>query len=160
MIQPPRIHAPPLVTHLPAETWNCKPWASQKMAARDQAMPIPRKTLTALEPVTLPTELSAVSSWMAATLEANVSGKVGSREGREKKTNKLRDQTQRRGREKFSLCATTNLALSKNNEVIKRTPCNSATWSLFKKNTGCFVFVGFCHSGHCSSKHCTSRQKN
>ncbi len=34
---------------------------------------MPRKTLTALEPVTLPTELSAVSSPMAATLEANVS---------------------------------------------------------------------------------------
>ena len=34
---------------------------------------MPRKTLTAFEPVTLPTEASAVSSWMAATLLAKVS---------------------------------------------------------------------------------------
>merc|ERR1712203_480416 len=39
-----------------------------------QAIPIPRKTLTALEPVTLPTEASAVSSSIAAVLEAEVSG--------------------------------------------------------------------------------------
>ena len=37
------------------------------------AIPIPRKTLTALEPVTFPTEASAVSSPMAAVLEAKVS---------------------------------------------------------------------------------------
>jgi len=37
------------------------------------AIPIPRKTLTALEPVTLPTEASAVSSSIAAVFEANVS---------------------------------------------------------------------------------------
>jgi hypothetical protein len=66
------------------------------MAAMDQAIPIPehnpnilenisfrknkekkqflpRNTLTALEPVTLPTEASAQSSSMAATLEAKVS---------------------------------------------------------------------------------------
>ena len=43
------------------------------MAAMDHAIPIPRKTLTALEPVTLPTELSAVSSSIAAVLEAKVS---------------------------------------------------------------------------------------
>lgn len=36
---------------------------------------IPRKTLTALEPVTLPTEASAVSSSMAAVFEAKVSRK-------------------------------------------------------------------------------------
>ena len=40
------------------------------------AIPIPRKTLTALEPVTLPTELSAVSSSIAAVLEAKVSVKM------------------------------------------------------------------------------------
>ena len=36
-------------------------------------LPLPRKTLTALEPVTFPTEASAVSSSMAAVLEAKVS---------------------------------------------------------------------------------------
>ena len=45
------------------------------MAAIDHAIPIPRKTLTALEPVTFPTELSAVSSSIAAVLEAKVSKK-------------------------------------------------------------------------------------
>jgi len=44
------------------------------MAAMVHAIPIPRKTLTALEPVTLPTEASAVSSSIAAVLEAKVSG--------------------------------------------------------------------------------------
>merc|ERR1719258_618723 len=39
-----------------------------------QGRPRPRKTLTEFEPVTLPTELSAVSSWVAALLEAKVSG--------------------------------------------------------------------------------------
>ena len=43
------------------------------MAAMVHAIPIPRKTLTALEPVTLPTELSAVLSSIAAVLEAKVS---------------------------------------------------------------------------------------
>ena len=43
------------------------------MAAMVHAIPIPRKTLTALEPVTLPTEASAVSSSIAAVFEANVS---------------------------------------------------------------------------------------
>jgi len=37
------------------------------------AIPIPRNTFTALEPVTLPTEASAVSSSIAAVFEANVS---------------------------------------------------------------------------------------
>jgi hypothetical protein len=46
------------------------------MAAMDHAIPTPRKTLTALEPVTLPTEASAVSSWIAAVLLANVSRNV------------------------------------------------------------------------------------
>lgn len=36
--------------------------------------PMPRKTLTALEPVTLPIDASAYWSWIAATLLANVSG--------------------------------------------------------------------------------------
>lgn len=45
------------------------------MAATDQARPMPRKTLTALLPVTLPMEASAYTSWMAAALLANVSGK-------------------------------------------------------------------------------------
>ena len=36
-------------------------------------MPIPRNTLTAFEPVTLPTDASAVSSWIAAVLLAKVS---------------------------------------------------------------------------------------
>ena len=43
------------------------------MAAHDQAMPMPRNTFTAFDPVTLPTEASAYLSWMAATFEANVS---------------------------------------------------------------------------------------
>jgi len=47
------------------------------MAARDQATPIPRKTLTALLPVTLPTEASAYLSWIAATLLAKVSVNKG-----------------------------------------------------------------------------------
>lgn len=45
------------------------------MAATDQARPMPRKTLTALLPVTLPMEASAYTSWMAAALLANVSEK-------------------------------------------------------------------------------------
>merc|ERR1711998_147719 len=36
--------------------------------------PRPRNTLTELEPVTLPTEASAVSSFSAAVFEAKVSG--------------------------------------------------------------------------------------
>lgn len=43
------------------------------MAAMDQATPIPRKTFTALLPVTLPMDASAYWSWVAATLLANVS---------------------------------------------------------------------------------------
>lgn len=43
------------------------------MAAMLHAMPIPRKTFTALLPVTLPTLASAYLSWQAATLLANVS---------------------------------------------------------------------------------------
>lgn len=35
---------------------------------------MPKKTLTALEPVTLPIDASAYWSWIAATLLANVSG--------------------------------------------------------------------------------------
>ncbi len=44
------------------------------MAAIIQGRPRPRKTLTELEPVTLPMALSAVFSVMAAVFEANVSG--------------------------------------------------------------------------------------
>merc|ERR1719359_1326256 len=43
--------------------------------AMSQGRPRPRNTLTELEPVTLPTELSAVSSCVAALLEAKVSGR-------------------------------------------------------------------------------------
>ena len=38
---------------------------------------MPRKTLTPLDPVTLPTEASAYRSWTAATLLANVSARHG-----------------------------------------------------------------------------------
>lgn len=38
--------------------------------------PMPRNTLTALEPVTLPMEASAYWSWIAATLLAKVSGQT------------------------------------------------------------------------------------
>ena len=41
----------------------------------DHATPIPRKTLTALLPVTFPMEESAYLSFIAATLLANVSEK-------------------------------------------------------------------------------------
>lgn len=36
--------------------------------------PRPRKTFTELDPVTLPTDASAFSSWVAASIEAKVSG--------------------------------------------------------------------------------------
>lgn len=58
----------------PGSTLNVLPLERQAMAAMVQATPMPRKTLTALEPVTLPMEASAYWSWMAATLLANVSG--------------------------------------------------------------------------------------
>lgn len=45
------------------------------MAAMDQATPMPRKTFTALLPVTFPMEASAYWSCVAATLLANVSAK-------------------------------------------------------------------------------------
>lgn len=48
--------------------------ASQQIEAISQGSPRPRKTLTALLPLMLPTELSAVFSLMAANLLANVSG--------------------------------------------------------------------------------------
>merc|ERR1719409_1288535 len=44
--------------------------------AMSQGRPRPRNTLTELEPVTLPTELSAVSSCVAALLEVKASGRV------------------------------------------------------------------------------------
>lgn len=43
----------------------------------DQATPMPKNTLTALLPVTLPMLASACLSWMAATLLAKVSAKLG-----------------------------------------------------------------------------------
>ena len=57
----------------PGFTLNLVPLMAWYMAAMVQAIPIPRKTLTALLPVTLPTEESAYSSPVAATLLANVS---------------------------------------------------------------------------------------
>lgn len=57
----------------PGSTLKGSPLERQAMAAMVQATPMPRKTLTALEPVTLPMEASAYWSWMAATLLANVS---------------------------------------------------------------------------------------
>ena len=59
----------------PALTVNVVPLTAWTMAAIDQAIPIPRKTFTALLPVTFPTDESAYSSLMAATLLANVSEK-------------------------------------------------------------------------------------
>ena len=44
------------------------------MVERSQGKPRPRKTLTALEPLTLPMELSAYFSLRAAAREAKVSG--------------------------------------------------------------------------------------
>lgn len=57
----------------PGSTMNGFPLERQATAAMVHATPIPRKTLTALEPVTLPMEASAYWSWMAATLLAKVS---------------------------------------------------------------------------------------
>lgn len=54
-------------------TLNSSPFAVWYTAAIVHAMPMPRNTLTALLPVTLPTDESAYSSWTAATLLANVS---------------------------------------------------------------------------------------
>lgn len=58
---------------VPGDTLNCSPLAAWQMAAMDQATPMPRKTFTALLPVTLPMDASAYWSWVAATLLANVS---------------------------------------------------------------------------------------
>lgn len=60
-------------TYLPGSTRNWLPCHQWCTAASDQAMPMPRNTLTALLPVTLPTEASAYLSLRAATLLANVS---------------------------------------------------------------------------------------
>lgn len=57
----------------PGCTSNVSFLAACTTAANVHAMPIPRNTLTALLPVTLPTDESAYSSPMAATLLANVS---------------------------------------------------------------------------------------
>mmetsp|Transcript_84905 Transcript_84905/g.259240 ORF Transcript_84905/g.259240 Transcript_84905/m.259240 type:complete len:213 (-) Transcript_84905:1954-2592(-) len=51
---------------------SCKP---QKIDAMVHGSPRPRKTLTELLPVTLPTDASASGSWTAACFEAKVSGK-------------------------------------------------------------------------------------
>ncbi len=56
------------------------------MAAIAHAMPMPRKTFTAFEPVTLPIELSAVESLSAAVLDANVSTQVCSQHCAHKRT--------------------------------------------------------------------------
>lgn len=60
-------------TYFPGSTRNFSPLLQWMMAARVQATPMPRNTLTALDPVTLPTDASAYLSWQAATLLANVS---------------------------------------------------------------------------------------
>lgn len=60
---------------VPGGTSNFSPFAAWYIAAIDQATPIPRKTFTALLPVTLPIEESAYLSLTAATLLANVSEK-------------------------------------------------------------------------------------
>ena len=52
---------------------NALPLIACFTAAIDQAIPIPRKTFTALLPVTLPIEASAYLSCTAATLLAKVS---------------------------------------------------------------------------------------
>ncbi len=62
------------------------------MAAMDQASPMPRKTFTALLPVTLPMEASAYLSWMADTLLANVSDFEGVVRERQKARNIVRLQ--------------------------------------------------------------------
>lgn len=66
------------------------------MAAMDQATPMPRKTFTALLPVTFPMEASAYWSCVAATLLANVSAK-----GRWRKT--LRKQADKEGQHQARL---------------------------------------------------------
>lgn len=48
--------------YFPGGTMNFSPWYAWYMAAIDHATPMPRNTLTALLPVTLPIELSAVLS--------------------------------------------------------------------------------------------------
>ena len=58
---------------LPGSTLNWVPYNQWWNAANVHAKPIPKKTFTAFEPVTLPTELSAYLSFIAATLLANVS---------------------------------------------------------------------------------------
>lgn len=58
----------------PGSTSNSVPRKKCTMAASDQAMPMPRNTLTAFDPVTLPIDESAYWSFTAATLDANVSG--------------------------------------------------------------------------------------
>ncbi len=57
----------------PGSTRKGLPLERQYTAAMVHATPMPRKTLTALLPVTLPMEASAYWSWMAATLLAKVS---------------------------------------------------------------------------------------
>ena len=59
----------------PGVTLNGVPSTACLMAAINHAQPTPRNTLTALLPVTLPTDESAVGSPTAAVLLANVSEK-------------------------------------------------------------------------------------
>ena len=78
--QTPRPTSPVKTTTLkprsPGSTANSHPRHFWTMAPRSQAKPIPRKTLTALDPVTLPIAASAVSSAIAAARLANVSGRL------------------------------------------------------------------------------------
>ena len=61
---------------LPGETLKSVPRNAWTMAAIVQAIPIPRNTLTALLPVTIPMDESAYLSFCAATLLAKVSNKI------------------------------------------------------------------------------------
>ena len=57
----------------PGSTKNFPPLSEWYTAATDHASPMPKNTLTEFEPVTLPTDESAVSSFIVATLLAKVS---------------------------------------------------------------------------------------
>jgi len=57
----------------PGSTTNLSPLSEWYTAATDQASPIPKNTFTEFEPVTLPIDESAVSSFIVATLLAKVS---------------------------------------------------------------------------------------
>lgn len=72
MIEPIRNSAT-LEAKEPAGTLKTVPLEAWTIAAIAQATPMPRKTLTAFDPVTFPIEESAVLSWIAAIFDAKVS---------------------------------------------------------------------------------------